>query len=84
MQSQYPPGIIMIVQKPLYRILEAGTHWWATYYRHHKEKLYIVTSTYDPYLLITTKEPFGVVSMQTDDTLFLGSEEFTAREDNKL
>jgi hypothetical protein len=44
----------------------------------------MVTSTYDPCLLITTKEPFGVVSMQIDDTLFLGSEEFAAREDNEL
>jgi hypothetical protein len=42
-------------------------------------------STYDPCLLITTeKETFGVVGMQTDDTLFLGSEEFAAREDNEL
>jgi hypothetical protein len=74
----------MIVRKPLYRIPEAGTHWWATYYRHHKEKLSMVTSTYNPCLLITTEKPFGVVSMQTDDTLFLGSEEFAAREDNEL
>jgi hypothetical protein len=44
----------------------------------------MVTSTYDPCLLIITKKPFRVVNMQTDDTLFLGSEEFTAHEDNKL
>jgi hypothetical protein len=44
----------------------------------------MVTSTYDPYLLIITEEPFGVISMQTDDTLFLGSEEFAAHEDNEL
>jgi hypothetical protein len=74
----------MIVQKPLYGIPEAGTHWWAIYYRHHKEKLYMVISIYDPCLLITTEEPFGVVGMQTDDTLFLGLEEFAAHEDNEL
>jgi hypothetical protein len=45
----------------------------------------MITSTYDLCLLIITeKETFGVVSMQTDDTLFLRSEEFTAREDNEL
>lgn len=45
----------------------------------------MVTSSYDPCLLITTtKEVFGVVGMQTDDTLFLGSEEFATLEDNEL
>jgi hypothetical protein len=69
----------------LYGIPEAGTHWWATYYRHHKEKLSMVTSTYDPCLLITTeKKTFGVIGMQIDDTLFLGSEEFATLEDNEL
>jgi hypothetical protein len=75
----------MIVRKPLYRIPEAGTHWWATYYKHHKEKLHMTTSSYDPCLLITTKkEAFGVVGMQTDDTLFLASDEFAALEDSEL
>jgi hypothetical protein len=85
MRHQYPPGTIMIVRKPLYGIPEAGTHWWATYYKHHKEKLFMVTSSYDPCLLITTKKGvFGVVGMQTDDTLFLASEEFATLEDNEL
>jgi hypothetical protein len=74
----------MIVRKPLYGIPEAGTHWWATYYRHHKEKLSIVTSTYDPCLLITTNQTFGIIGMQIDDTLFLGSEEFITLKDNEL
>jgi hypothetical protein len=75
----------MIVRKPLYRIPEAGTHWWATYYKHHKEKLHMTTSSYDPCLLITTKKgAFGVVGMQTDDTLFLASDEFAALEDSEL
>jgi hypothetical protein len=42
-------------------------------------------STYNPCLLIITKkETFGVIGMQIDDTLFLGSEEFIAYEDNEL
>ena len=45
----------------------------------------MVTSSYDPCLLITTKkEIFGVVGMQTDDTLFLGSEQFAILEDEEL
>jgi hypothetical protein len=75
----------MIVLKPLYGIPEAGTHWWATYHKHHKEKLSMVTSTYDPCLLITTTEnAFGIVGMQTDDTLILGSEEFSILENDEL
>jgi hypothetical protein len=85
MQGQYPPDTIMIVRKPLYGIPEAGTHWWATYYKHHKEKLLMTTSSYDPCLLITTqKGTFGVVGMQTDDTLILGLEEFATLEDKEL
>ena len=85
MRHQYPIGTVMIIQKPLYGILEAGTHWWAIYYKHHKEKLFIVTSSYDLCLLITTKkEAFGVVGMQTNDTLFLASEEFATLEDSEL
>jgi len=75
----------MVVIKPLYGVPEAGTHWWATYHKHHKEKLSMVTSTYDPCLLITTiKEAFGVVGMQTDDTLILGSDEFSNLEEDEL
>jgi hypothetical protein len=75
----------MIVRKPLYRILEAETHWWATYHKHHREKLAIATSTYNPCLLITTtKTAFDVVGIQTNDTLILGSKEFNTIEDEKL
>ena len=44
-----------------------------------------MTSLYDPCLLITTKkEVFGVVGMQTDNTLFLVSEDFITLEDSEL
>jgi hypothetical protein len=85
MCHQYLLSTIIIVRKPLYRILEVGTHWWATYYKHYKKKLHITTLLYDLCLLITTKkEAFGVVGMQTDDTLFLASDEFAALEDSEL
>ena len=45
----------------------------------------MVTLLYDLCLLITMKEEaFGVVSMQTDNILFLASKEFAALEDSKL
>jgi hypothetical protein len=75
----------MIVQKLLYGIPEAGTHWWATYHKHHREKLVMATSTYDPCLLITTtKAAFSVVEIQTDDTLILRSKEFDTIEEEEL
>ena len=44
----------------------------------------MVISTYNPYFLITTKEVFGLIGMQTDNTLILALEEFLVLEDNKL
>ena len=38
---------------------------------------------YDPCLLFSTK-PFGVVGLQTDDTLFVGDEAFVEMEQEKL
>jgi hypothetical protein len=45
----------------------------------------MTTLLYDLCLLITTKkEAFGVVNMQTNDILFLASNEFAALEDSEL
>jgi hypothetical protein len=73
----------MVVVKPLYGIAEAGTHWWATYSNHHKTKLSMETSTYDPCLLISTSdsEGFGIVGMQTDDTIILADDKFHGKEE---
>ena len=40
-------------------------------------------STYDPCLLQSNK-PFGIVGLQTDNTLFLADEAFAKAEQNKL
>ena len=54
----------MVVIKLLYGIAEASIHWWATYFNHHREKLGMVTSTYDPCLLIIeSPDRFGIVGM---------------------
>jgi hypothetical protein len=84
-KDKFLSNTIIIVRKLLYRILEAGTHWWATYYKHHKEKLVIATFTYDSCLLITiTKGAFSIVGIQTNNTLILGSKEFNTIEKEKL
>ena len=74
----YPQDTIMVVIKPLYGLAEAGTYWWATYSNHYKIKLAMKTSTYDPCLLISTtdSEGFGVVGIQTDDTIILADDQF--------
>jgi hypothetical protein len=54
----------MVVIRLLYKIAEAGTHWWATYSKYHKNKLFMAISTYDSCLLITIIENgFGIVGM---------------------
>jgi hypothetical protein len=84
--SKYPKDTLLRVIKPLYGIAEAGVHWWKTYHGHHCEELDMSTSTFDPCLLITNGEPvtFGIVGMQTDDTLMLGTSKFSSLEEKKL
>jgi hypothetical protein len=74
------------VIKPLYRIAEAGVHWWTTYHGHHCKELDMSTSTYNPCLLITNNnaDTFGIVGMQTDDTLILGTAVFLLLEEKKI
>jgi hypothetical protein len=45
----------------------------------------MATSTYDPCLLVTIIEDgFGIVRMQTDDTIILANEYFSTLEENEL
>jgi len=76
----------MVILKPLYRIAEAGTYWWATYSKYYKEKLLITTYSkyykekllittfiFNPCFLITTiGTPFRIVGMQTNNIIILG------------
>jgi len=63
----------MVVLKLLYGIAEVGTYWWATYNKHHKEKLLITTSIFNPCFFITTiGTPFGIIGMQTNNIIILG------------
>jgi len=86
-EIEIQPGKVMKIKKPLYGIPEAGTHWFRTYHRHHIENLCMRQSTYDACLLHTFQkgsECFGVVGLQTDDTLFAGNEAFAKLENNEL
>jgi hypothetical protein len=47
-----------------------------------KEKLLMTTSTFYPCFLITT--PFGIVGMQTNETIILGDDQFSALEEDEL
>ena len=84
--TKYPEGTIIRVIKPLYGIAEAGVHWFATYQGHHCRELDMATSTYDPCLLITNGGPeaFGMVGLQTDDTLAIGTSAFSSAEEAAL
>jgi hypothetical protein len=76
-------GAVLKVVQPLYGVLEAGNHWFKTYHKHHLQELAMEQFTYNP-CLFYSKEPFGVVGLQTDDTLFVGNEAFAEKEQVKL
>ncbi|KAF1828035.1 hypothetical protein BDW02DRAFT_584775, partial [Decorospora gaudefroyi] len=86
LRDSYPDGTIMVVVKPLYGIAEAGAYWWSTYFKHHTKKLHMQTSTYDPCLLVSkpSSAGFGIVGMQTDDTLGLSDQDFANNETKEL
>ena len=55
------------------------------YLRHYKKKLYIDLFIYDLCLLISTnKERFGIVVIQTDDTLSLLDAKFATLKNKEL
>jgi hypothetical protein len=85
LEHRYPKGTVFRVVKPLYGIAESGLHWFVTYQRHHREHLQCTPSSYDPCLLISQAgTSFGLVGMQTDDTLNLGDQDFIEKEDIEL
>jgi hypothetical protein len=75
--------LILKVLKPLYGVPEAENHWFKTYYAHHVKNLNMTQSTYDLCLLYSNK-PFGIVGLQTDDTLFLADKTFADTEENEF
>ncbi|KAE8549770.1 hypothetical protein EYB25_008294 [Talaromyces marneffei] len=82
----FPGGTFLKVVRPLYGIPEAGNHWFRTYHNHHTENLNMDVSTYDPCLLhcSDSKQGFGIIGMQTDDTLIVANDTFAAREEEEI
>jgi hypothetical protein len=66
---------VLKVLRPLYGVPESGNHWFKTYYSHYVRELKMEQSTYDPCLLYSNQS-FGIVGLQTDDTLFVGDKSF--------
>lgn len=74
------------VVKPLCGIAEAGVHWFVTYQNHHKDKLEMANSTFDPCLLISRSDSttVGLTAKQTDDTLSVGEKAFATKEEKEI
>ena len=85
-EMELPPNRILRVARPLYGIPEAGTHWFQTYHTHHVQKLKMAQSTYDTCFLFSNNKEngFGLIGLQTDDTLILADKTFAARENTEL
>jgi hypothetical protein len=84
-ELQLDKGSILKVIKPLYSVPKAGNHWYNTYYTHHVTKLNIRQSTYDPCLLYSAESVrFGVVGLQTDNTIILADVTFVANKESQL
>jgi hypothetical protein len=77
-------GFYLKVVKPLYGVPEAGNHWFGTYQKHHIDKLQMTQSTYDPCLMYSTTTTFGLVGLQTDDTLIVADDAFAKAEEEEL
>jgi hypothetical protein len=75
--------LILKVLKPLYKVLEARNHWFKTYYAYYVKNLNITQSTYNLCLLYSNKL-FGIVGLQTDNTLFFVDKTFADTKENKL
>jgi hypothetical protein len=85
LQEALDSDIVKVV-RPLYGIPEAGNHWFRTYHKHHVNRLGMMTSTFDPCLLhcVNPEQGFGIIGMQTDDTLILADNIFADREESEI
>ncbi len=81
-----PDTTVLKVIKPLYGISEAGAYWSKTYQAHHIQNLTMLESSYN-FCLLWVSSPsigFGVVRLQTNDTLILADKIFATAEKVKL
>jgi hypothetical protein len=79
LKNVFPPDTIFRIVRPLYGAAESGLYWFKTYHNHHKDKLKMEVSSYDPCLLVTREgqDMFGITGLQTDDTLSIVTADFS-------
>lgn len=78
--------MVIKIIKPLYGVPKARAHWFNTYHTHHINKLSIIESTYDfcLFYIDDNDKGFGVVGLQTDNTLILANDIFAIAKEKKL
>ena len=75
----------MVIFKPLYRIIKAGTYQQAIYSKYYKEKLLITTFIFNLcFFIIIIGTLFGIISMQINNIIILKNNQFSAFKENKL
>lgn len=70
---------VVKIIKSLYEIFEANNHWFATYYKHHIEKLKMNEFIYN-FCFFYNNQLFDLMNLQINDTLILINDEFAIRE----
>ena len=88
-----PPELILLlgsssdckvkVMKSLYGVPEGGNYWFAIYHIYHKDKFGMKESTYN-HCLFYSFSLFGIVEMQTNNTLILADNNFASKEDKAI
>ena len=71
------------VIKFLYDVSKISNHWFVTYHTYYKDKLGIIESIYNLCFLYSFNS-FGIVEMQTNDTLILADNDFTSTEKDAI
>lgn len=74
---------VLHVARSLHGIPESGLHWYLTYLDHHQRRLEMERTTMDPCVLVKRcgAEFDGIVLLQVDDSLALGTPSFLKDED---
>lgn len=83
-EMNLPKDTVLRVVRPLYGIPESGLHWYLTYLDHHVGRLGMKQSRADPCFLMKHREDGtidGVVVLQVDDSLIVGSKQFMKMEE---
>ena len=83
-EMNLPKHKVLKAIKPLYGIPEAGLYWFVTYSDHHKHKLGMQCTSFDPCVLYRRDNNnfTGLTVLQVDDSYGFGSKDFLDKEEN--